>query len=113
MQISFARSLASNNLGETVRPCVGDLVRVITTKDERCGLTGKIVEDDGSDQPFLLEFDGAPSRKDGNDDWFGSGEVEKMGGQESGIQLLAAVLSTTKITNLKYDAHQTCQHNCV
>ena len=64
------------------RPCVGDLLRVITTKDERSGLTGKLIEDDGSDQPFHLVFDGSPPRQDGNEDWFGSDEVEQLGKED-------------------------------
>ena len=76
-------------------------MRVITTKDERSGLTGKLIKDDGSDQPFLLEFDGSPPRQDGNQDWFGTDEVEQVGQTDmSGVFALAAALPEAK--SLRY-----------
>ena len=62
------------------RPCVGDRVLVTTRSDERYALTGKVVEDDGSDQPFRLEFADAPPRRDGDEDWYSEKEVRGEAG---------------------------------
>ena len=74
------RSISGNALGTVSRPKVGDLVKVTAKKDERHGLEGRVVEDDGSDQPFRLEFVGEPGRSDGNEDWFALNEINGRSG---------------------------------
>jgi hypothetical protein len=83
-------------------------VRVRAKTDERFGLCGIMLEDDGSEVPFLLHFEDEDlvARSDGLTDWFALYEIEPLDADSTGERISNRSMGNERLSNVSMGSEE-------